>query len=65
MMAALLSFFLPLARAPGVSRHGRPKIGFVELAAAAWRAAAQIMVFLWASLALSFLSVIAAGLLFA
>jgi hypothetical protein len=65
MMAALLSFFMPLARAPGVSRHARPKIGFVELASAAWSAAAQVIVFLWASLALGFLSVIAAGLLFA
>ena len=65
MMAALLSFFLPLARAPGVSRHGRPKIAFAELAVAGWRTAAQLIVFLWASLALGFLSVIAAGLLFA
>jgi hypothetical protein len=65
MMAALLSFFLPLARAPGVSQHDRPKIGFAELAAAAWRTAAQVIVFLWASLALGFFSVIVAGLLFA
>jgi hypothetical protein len=64
MMAALISFFLPLARAPGV-RHGRPKIGFAEVAAAAWRTAAQVIVFLWASLALGFFSVIVAGLLFA
>jgi len=64
-MAVLLSFFLPLARAPGVSWSGFPKIGFAELASAAWRTAAQVMVFLWASLAIGFLSVIAAGLLFA
>jgi len=65
MMAALLSFFLPLAHAPGVNWHGRTKIGFAGLASAFWRTAAQVIVFLWASLALGFLTVIVAGLLFA
>jgi hypothetical protein len=65
-MAALLKSHLPRDRVPAV-RHLAPrtKIGFAEIAAGIWNAAAQIVVFLWATLVLTFLSLVAAGFLFA
>jgi hypothetical protein len=66
MMAAMLGFYWPLAREPVVGHLAcRPKIGFAERAADVWRAAAQVLAFLWATLALTFLTLVAAGLLFA
>lgn len=65
-MAALLHLNLPRDRLPAVRRPApRKKIWFAEIAAAIWDAAAQIAVFLWATLALTFLGLIAAGLFFA
>lgn len=65
-MAALLNLHLPRERAAPVGHLApRTKIRTAELAADAWRAAAQVLVFLWAILALAFLSVLAGGILFA
>jgi hypothetical protein len=65
-MAVLLNLHLPRDRLPAVRRSApRTKISFAEIAPGIWDAAAQIVVFLWATLALTFLGLIAAGLFFA
>ena len=65
-MAALLHLHLPRDRLPAVRRSApRTKIWFAEIPTGTWDAAAQIVVFLWATLALTFLGLIAAGLFFA
>jgi hypothetical protein len=56
-MAALLNSHLPCDRLPAMRRSAPRR----EI----WDAAAQIVVFLWATLALTFLGLIAAGLFFA
>ena len=66
-MAALLNFhFASHARGPAVrSLKWRPAIECAELAARVSGAVAQIVVFLWATLAIAFFGLVAAGFLFA
>jgi hypothetical protein len=65
-MAALLHLNVPRDRLPAVTRSApRTEVWFAKIAAGVWDTAAQIVLFLWATLALTFLGVIAAGLLFA
>jgi hypothetical protein len=65
-MAALSNFYIaPHARGPAVRRlKWRPAIECAELAARISGAVAQIVVFLWTTLALGFFGLVAAGFLF-
>jgi hypothetical protein len=65
-MAVLLKFyFAPAARRSAVMRREfRPAIEFAELARRVRSAAAELAVFLWASLALAFFGLVASGFLF-
>jgi hypothetical protein len=64
-MAALFNrYFAPDARGSAAGRlKGRPAIDIAEVAARAWGAFAEIVVFLWATLTLAFFGLIAAGFL--
>jgi hypothetical protein len=66
-MAALSNFyFASRARGPAVrTLNWRPAIECAELAARVSGAVAQIVVFLWAALAVAFFGLVAAGFLFA
>jgi hypothetical protein len=64
MAASFNGYFVPDARGLAARRlKRRPAIDIAEVAARAWGAVAEIVVFLWAVLVLAFFGLIAAGFL--